>query len=1143
MIVILDIAGTAEVLATGEATWRRIAAPYPLRVGDRFRTRELSRATVRLSDLSQVRLGELSEFQVQPAPDQTSPPVYRLWRGILYFFHRDRPGPFRFETPQASAAVRGTEFTLEFGPNDRTVLTLLDGEVAVRAGGAEVNARTGDRVVVEPGRPPVAAAILKAELRGAVQWCLDYPAVLDLHELALTEREQQLLQESLASYRSGDLLQALSTHPGPDLDESDNRRLYRATLLLAVGEARRADELFQTLLTQNETRDGSVSALADALHRLIAVTRDQIDVLDRNAPGPHSATACLVESYVSQARAKLPEALHWAHRAVELSPEFGFGWVRVAELEFSFGATTPALWALERGRKLCPRYAPALVLRGFLLSGENRRKAARASFEEALALDGSLSHAWLGRGLCRVHDGQLMGGLQDLQTAVVTEPTRALLRSYLGKAYEQAGRDALARRELSLAMGLDPLDPTPWLYSALLRQEHHQFNQAIEDLERSIELNDHRAIYRSRLLLDQDRAVRSSSLAGLYQAAGLPEVSLREAVRAESAEYANYSAHLFVSDSFQALREPTRSNLRYETVWFSEMLLANLLAPAGGTPLALNISQQEYTRLFERNRVGLASATVYRSDGQIGEIASQFGTVGDTSWALDLDYAHHDGVRVNNELNRIEWYSTLKQQFTARDSALFLAKYQDFHSGDVFQYYSPTNARPHYAFDEQQQPILAGGYHHEWGPGLHTLALGTWLQSDVLVTDLNAGQWVRIFNGGGQHVFNDLVGLDVRHAVGLQVYGAEAQQILENEYHALLLGARAQAGDLETHSRLSNPDNYAAEFPSPPAAAHFTENLWRGSAYVYETLKFPFDLRVTGGLTYEHLEFPENFRHPPVAPGQETRERLLPKVALTWELCSEVTWRGAWLQSLGGASLDESYRLEPTQLAGFVQDYRTLIPESLASSVTAPDHDVYGAALDLRLKTRTYVTLQGQVLRSEISQSVGAFDYFLGAPVPPRISSTTLREHLDFQEDAVALSVSQLLADEWTLGARYEFQRSDLETHTPGLASLTSNGRAGARAELQQLGFSVRYQHASGWFGQAAARWCWQKNLGPSAALANDSFPQVDLYAGYRLPRQWGDLTVGVLNLTDQDYHLNPVNVHPEFPRERVFYVRARFTF
>jgi hypothetical protein len=40
-------------------------------------------------------------------------------------------------------------------------------------------------------------------------------------------------------------------------------------------------------------------------------------------------------------------------------------------------------------------------------------------------------------------------------------------------------------------------------------------NPAIQDLEKSIELNNHRAVYRSQLLLDEDHAVRGSSLANL----------------------------------------------------------------------------------------------------------------------------------------------------------------------------------------------------------------------------------------------------------------------------------------------------------------------------------------------------------------------------------------------------------------------------------------------------------------------------------------------------------------------------------------------------------------------------------------------------------------------------------------------------
>jgi len=59
---------------------------------------------------------------------------------------------------------------------------------------------------------------------------------------------------------------------------------------------------------------------------------------------------------------------------------------------------------------------------------------------------------------------------------------------------------------------LDPNDPTSWLYSALDHEQHNRINEAIRDLEQSQELNDNRSLYRSDLLLDQDRAVRSANV-------------------------------------------------------------------------------------------------------------------------------------------------------------------------------------------------------------------------------------------------------------------------------------------------------------------------------------------------------------------------------------------------------------------------------------------------------------------------------------------------------------------------------------------------------------------------------------------------------------------------------------------------------
>src|SRR5258706_15833043 len=181
--------------------------------------------------------------------------------------------------------------------------------------------------------------------------------------------------------------------------------------------------------------------------------------------------------------------------------------------------------------------------------------------------------------------------------AASLESQRSLLHSYLGKAFADAGDDRHAMKELGLAKELDPNDPTSWLYSALLKQQQNRINEAISDLDASQERNDNRSLFRSRLLLDEDLAVRSANFASIYRDAGMTEVSVREAARAVAYDYANDSAHLFLSDSYNELRDPTRFNLRYETVWFNELLLANLLSPIGACLLFMHFSYHRYYRL------------------------------------------------------------------------------------------------------------------------------------------------------------------------------------------------------------------------------------------------------------------------------------------------------------------------------------------------------------------------------------------------------------------------------------------------------------------------------------------------------------------------------------------------------------------
>jgi Flp pilus assembly protein TadD len=1140
---LLDKEGAVE-FSQQFTNWAPAAIGLGLNVQDRLRTLSLSRATVRLAELDRVRMDELTTLEILPPKETTSKATLDLRAGAIYFFTRDKPREFLIQTPHAIGASRGTEFLVQVQPG-QTLLTVFDGEVSLANPQGSLILTNGEQGSVLPGQAPVKTAVIQAT--NIVQWWLYYPAVLDLQEIPFTPAEAAALGPSTTAYRSGNLRSALEAYPAGRTPQSDPERVYYAGLLLSVGQVDKADALITTVRIP----------LANALREVIAaVAKQPLPDL----PRPILASEWLARSYYLQ-RTSLKDALEAARRATEKSPSFGFSWARVAELEFSFGRHRESADALERALDLSPKNAEALALRGFVLSAQNKTAAALNSFQQAIEADGALGNGWLGRGLCRIRQGDFSEGRRDLQTAAALEPNRSFLRSYLGKAFGQEYDTLHARRELSLARRLDQNDPTPWLYESWLNYQQNQPNAAVSDLETSKALNDNRAVYRSRFLLDQDRAVASSSLARIYQDAGLNQVSVNEATRAVTYDYADYSAHLFLADSFYALRDPSLFNLRYETAWFNELLLANALAPAGTRTISQNISQQEYTRMFERDGLGFDTFSQYRSDGQFWEITSQYGTFGRTSYSLDLDYSHNEGYRPNDDLSRIEWFTQIKQQLSPQDTVLLLTKYEDFQSGDNRQLYDKNSADPRFRFDEYQAPQLVGLYHREWAPGIHTLVL-----VDRLVNEQTFSDHHSAFQGPAFHVLetNSLnpttYELEVNQRFNssmlenkFEMYGTEVNQIFQSEKQILLAGGRFQTGNFDAKDRIDTPlatnglpDPFlAALFTNPPA--HIDEDFGRYSVYGYYTLKPVPELLLTAGISYDHLEFPDNFRFSPINAGSTTRNLLAPKGAIVWSPGPAMTVRGAYSEGLGGVTFDDAYRLEPTQLGGFNQTFRSIIPESEVGSLAGAKYQTYGAALEFKLPTRTYLTLQAQYLKADSDEDIGVFYDAGGAlPPPPQISPGTLREELRYREITFWGSLNQLIARDWSVGLDYRYTDSKLRwnyptipTNTPGLAPLNRT----ERGKLHQTDAFVQFTHPSGFFGRAEALWFLQDNSGYTPARPGKDFVQVNLLAGYRFWHRRAELTFGILNVGGDDYHLNPLNFYSELPHGRVFMGRVRLSF
>ena len=1121
--ILLTIEGAVEISGAGSVVWTPALTNQILHTGDRLRTGPRSRATVRLSNLTVLRVNELTTLLIQPpsAPGKAS--ELNVQKGGAYFYSRERPTEMKFQTPLVSGAIRGTEFNLAVADDGRTVVSLLDGEVALTNSSGSTNLVSGEQGIIEPGQPPRKTALINAI--NVIQWVLYYPAVLNPDELNFTDAEKSELAASLAAYRAGDLLAALANWPAARAPGADSEKIYYAELLLSAGQ-----------VEQTEAQWGSIqSPPADALRETVAAVKFQ---KFPSATHSSSASVLLADSYYLQSQSQLAAALAAARAATEKSPDFGFAWERLAELEFSFGRTSDALDALEKSLRLAPRNPEALALKGFLLAAQNKSAAARELFDDAIAVDGALGNAWLGRGLTRIHAGDAAGGTRDLQVAATLEPNRSLFRSYLGKAFASQFDDARAEKELSLANKFDPNDPTSWLYLALLDQNGNKINDAINDLQESQARNDNRSLFRSKLLLDQDRAVGSANLASIYGDAGMNDVGVREAAGAVNDDYANAPAHMFLSDAYNNLRDPTGFNLRYETAWFNEWLLANLLSPVGGGRLSQAVSQQEYSKLFQQDGLGFANSTDARSDGMYREQVSQFGTFGNTAYAVDLDYQHNNGVRPNNTLDDTSVDATVKQQLTPSDTVMGILQFENYHSGDNFQYYDPnTSYRPNFEYAEHQTPTLVGGYQHEWAPGIRSLLLGGRLEMEQHFSDVQAPQLAVAQDSTGATDYARGEPFDVQLRDKLEIYSAELCQIVQEDKYTLIVGGRWQGGQF-TYSDTLTPNP-----PEPglynPAAGSFSSPFQRLGGYGYLTVEPVDKLWLTGGAAYDTMTYPSNFRNQPQSPGTTERQLLEPKAAVIWSPFKQVTLRGIYSRSLGGVSLDDSYRLEPTELAGFVQTFRSVIPESVVGSVSGEGVELEGLALDLKFGCGTFVGLEVQHMDSIVRQTIG--DFLLQDGAIPFVPSTT-PENLNYDEQSLSASINQLLPDGFVVGFNYSLTHSELKTTFPQIppAFLSPQDQS---ACLHQIGAYLLFNHPSGLFGQFDAHGCLQQNNGYTPAEPGDNFVQLDVQGGWRFFHRRAELLVGILNLTGQNYRLNPLNVHSELPRSRVFQAQLRFEF
>jgi tetratricopeptide (TPR) repeat protein len=880
---VVSVQGSVETQRAGEAQWQPVRLDDTYCPGDRMRVQEHSRVAIVLPNAAILRLDQkttITFLSLEKGPTS----VLDLLSGAVHFFSRV-PRSLKVITPFVNAAVEGTEFFVQVEP-EHTFLSVFEGRVAATNAAGSLTLASGQASVVQVGQAPAQRTVVRP--RDAVQWALYYPPILDYRPADFQDGTawQAMVHQSIQFYRQGDLPMAFGSIANVPPDIQDPRFFtYRAALLLTVGRVDAASMDIERAL-QLDPRHGH----AFALQSVIAVVQNQKDKaldLARQAVElePASAAAQVALSYAQQARFDLHGALASLQKAVKLHPDNALAWARLAELQLSLGQLNKAVDAAQKAVALHPNLARTQTVLGFAFLTQMKTQKAQDAFARAIELEQAAPLPRLGLGLAKIRQGKLQEGRGEIEIAVSLDPNNSLIRSYLGKAYYEEKRDRLARDQFATAKALDPFDPTPWFYDAIRKQTVNRPVEALHDLQRSIELNDNRAVYRSRLLLDEDLAARSATLGRTYNELGFQQLALVEGWKSLHIDPGNYSAHRFLADSYSVLP-------RHEIARVSELLQSQLLQPINITPVQPRLAESEllilggtgpaepslneFNPLFLRNRFALQAAAVVGENDTFGDEVVHSGVWGRLSYSLGQFHYETDGFRANDDLKQDIYNVFMQVSLTHNTSVQAEARRTETDRGDRNVRFIPNDFLPNERHERDITSVRLG-FHHTVAPGSDVIASAIYHNAEDKLRDQNPIA-------------------AVNRTLDDEGYLFEGQHLFRSEGVNLISGVGYLTADRQDTRRVA-----FVRLPVPPALTVDASDIRHTNLYLYSQVNYLKNLTLTLGVSADF------FQEPAV-----DRDQVNPKVGLVWRLSPWTTLRAAAFRAVSRPLFsDQGYPPKP----------------------------------------------------------------------------------------------------------------------------------------------------------------------------------------------------------------------------------------
>lgn len=1078
--------GRIERNRAGTAGWQEIATNTVVCRGDTIRVLPNSRAALLLENDTVIRLDQGTTLTLVTNPDD-KPFLIKLLQGILYYFSI-KPGSLELDTPFVNGAVEGTEF-LAVVTDRQTQISVLEGQVLTRNSIGSVTITSGQESTTQKGQQPVSAPLVNS--REMLQWTFYYPPLLDLQQYLLPAAQGQndtekAIHRAVSYFFQNDLYNGLN-----ELDKVANNNSspdfykVRASLLLSAGRVREAKEAIQSLRTI-DNNNSCVPAFLTVITLLDGKLQDA-EVLAREALAiePKGPAALVAMSYVQQASFQLDDALVSVTTALQSQPHDGLLLSRLAELTQSIDNTSPkAMETAELAVRQAPNLAYPHTILGFALLNRKEVALAEQAFQQAIALDQAAPLPRLGLALVEIYNGNLARGRNLLSIAVSLNPGNSLLRSYLGKAYYEERDFVRAKRQLQIAQDLDPNDPTPFFYSAILSTKENKPGEALLDLKKSIALNDNRAIFRSRLMLDSDLAARSADTGRVFNELGFSELARSYGTSSLAVAPADYSSHRLLADSYATMP-------RHELARVSELLQSQLLQPENIRPIQPQLaeahmrildgsgpsvlSSDEYNALFHRNTVNLLANGVAGGEHTLADDLVAFGVYDKFSFSLGQYYYSTDGFRDNNDLDQHLYNGFAQYRFSPATSMMVEYRNNEKDFGDRTVQFDPSL----FNSDQRQKTDTTSwriGGRHELQPG--SALIGTIVtqqfDDDFTINDE--------FGSYSIQENNDSI-------------NGELQHLYSGSFFRSVFGGSFNEGEL--HQAIVM-DGVSLAIPE-------TVDSNYASYYGYGYFPLLSTVTLTTGLNYSRIDNGRN---------DWQVNRGSPKMGLTWQPVASTSFRLAWLEGVTRTLLAEQ-TIEPTQVAGFNQFY-----DDAAGTATK----LHGLGMDHEFSSLLY----------------GGMAYVhrdLEVPYIHAFTSGTRAENsrIDWQEQSTKIYLNWLPNSALSVSTEYFYEKLDRSPEFSGTELFEELATHRGRMRLSWFdpsGFRAKciatYVDQQGTFVDPTS-------FSYQTQKDSDSFWIIDVSIGYLLPKGYGLINLQLRNLFDTDFNFLEIDPDkPEFSRDRL---------